>query len=191
MYWSQVRVLAGPPKNIKNTTLSLKLLSLIIFLNLLCFYKIMNLKIKVLPKYAYLASSSIAFIFFCYFAYKAFIAYLIHKELYGDGMDVLVSLRAALAGIMFLLILLFFQFIKIKDLKSQRTILRGIFIAWSSLFIILIIVNANLIYFISLSGIAALINLISLFSLVDLIKEERNTLTEKEIYLLQKLANKK
>ena len=151
----------------------------------------MKIKIKVLPKYVYLVSSGIAFIFFCFFAYKAFVAYLIHKELYGDGMDILVSLRAALAGIMFLLILLFFQFIKIKDLKSQRTILRGMFIAWSSLFIILIIVNANLIYFISLSGIAALINLISLFSLVDLIKEERNTLTEKEIYLLQKLANKK
>ena len=106
-------------------------------------------------------------------------------------MDVLVSLRAALAGIMFLIIILFFQFIKIKDLQSQRTILRGIFIGWSSLFIILIILNANLVYFISLSGIAAFINLISLFSLVDLIKEERNTLTDKEIYLLQKLANKK
>ena len=151
----------------------------------------MNLKIKVLPKYAYLASSSIAFIFFCYFAYKAFIAYLIHKELYGDGMDVLVSLRAALAGIMFLLILLFFQFIKIKDLQSQRTIMRGIINGWSRLLIVLIILNSNLIHFIIISGIAALINLISLFSLVDLIKEERNTLTEKEIYLLQKLANKK
>ena len=151
----------------------------------------MNVKIKILPKYAYLISSAIAFIFFCFFAYKAVVAYLIHKELYGDGMDVLVSLRAALAGIMFLLIILFFQFIKIKDLKSQRTILRGIFIGWSSLFIILIILNAKLVYFISLSGIAAFINLISLFSLVDLIKEERNTLTDKEIYLLQKLANKK
>ena len=151
----------------------------------------MNIKLKVLPKYAYLASSSIAFIFFCFFSYKAFVAYLIHKELYGDGMDVLVSLRAALAGIMFLIIILFFQFIKINDLKSQRTILRGIFIGWSSLFIILIIINANLIYFIFFSGLAAFINLISLFSLEDLIKEERNTLTDKEIYLLQKLANKK
>ena len=151
----------------------------------------MNIKIKVLPKYAYLISSAIALIFFCFFAYKAFVAYLIHKELYGDGMDVLVSLRAALAGIMFLLIVIFFQFIKIKDLKSQRTILRGIFIGWSSLFIVLIILNSNLIHFIIFSGIAALINLISLFSLVDLIKEERNTLTDKEIYLLQKLANKK
>ena len=90
-----------------------------------------------------------------------------------------------------LLIVLFFQFIKIKDLKSQRTILRGIFVGWSSLFIILIIVNPSLIYFIVLSGIAGIVNLIALFSLVDLIKEERNTLTDKEIYLLQQLANKK
>jgi len=102
----------------------------------------------------------------------------------------LVSLRAALAGIMFLLIVLFFQFMKIKDLKSQRTILRGIFVGWSSLFIILIIVNSSLIYFILLSGLAGLVNLIALFCLVDLIKEERNTLTDKEIYLLKKLANK-
>ena len=151
----------------------------------------MNIKIKVLPKYAYLISSLIAVIIFFYFSYKAVIAYLIHRELYGDGMDILVSLRAALAGIMFLLIVLFFQFIKIKDLKSQRTILRGIFVGWSSLFIILIIVNPSLILFVILSGIAAIVNLISLFSLVDLIKEERNTLTDKEIYLLQQLANKK
>ena len=151
----------------------------------------MNIKIKIFPKYAYLVSSIIALIIFSYFSYKAVIAYLIHKELYGDGMDVLVSLRAALAGIMLLLTILFFQFSKIKDLKSQRTILRGVFVGWSSLFIILIVTNLSLIYFILLSGLAALANLISLFSLVDLIKEERNTLSDKEIYLLQKLANKK
>ena len=98
----------------------------------------MNLKIKLFPKYAYLVSSTIALILFLYFAYKAFAAYLIHKELYGDGMDVLVSLRAALAGIMFLLIVLFFQFMKIKDLKSQRTILRGIF-CW----LVFLICNIN------------------------------------------------
>ena len=48
----------------------------------------------------------------------------------------------------------------------------------------------SLIYFILLSGLAGLVNLIALFCLVDLIKEERNTLTDKEIYLLKKLANK-
>ena len=106
-------------------------------------------------------------------------------------MDVLVSLRAALAGVMFLLIILFFQFIKINDLKSQKTILKGIFVGWSSLFIILVAVNSSLLFFIFFTAIAAVVNLISLFSLVDLIKEERNTLTDKEIYLLQKLANKK
>tara|TARA_B100002019_G_C21196273_1_gene561590 strand:- start:634 stop:1089 length:456 start_codon:yes stop_codon:yes gene_type:complete len=150
----------------------------------------MNIKLKLFPKHAYLVSSIVALIIFFYFAYKAVVAYLVHKELYGDGMDVLVSLRAALAGVMFLLIVLFFQFMKIKDLKSQRTILKGIFTSWSSLFILLIIVNSNLIYFIILSGLAGLVNLIALLSLTDLIKEERNTLTDKEIYLLQKLANK-
>ena len=151
----------------------------------------MNINLKILPKYAYLVSSLIALIIFFSFSYKGVVTYLIHKELYGDGMDVLVSLRAALAGVMLLLIVLFFQFIKIKDLISQRTIIRGIFIGWSSLFIILIIVNPSLISFIVLSGIAGIVNLMALFSLVDLIKEDRNSLTDKEIFLLQQLANKK
>ena len=151
----------------------------------------MKINIKILPKYAYLSSSLVAFIFFLYFSYKAIIAYLIHQELYGSGMDILVSLRIALAGIMALLLMLFFQFLKIKDFKSQRTILRGIFISWSTLFVIFVVIDLELISFTILSGFAALINLLSLFTLVDLIKEERNTLTDKEIYLLQKLAKKK
>ena len=151
----------------------------------------MKIKIKVLPKYVYLVSSGIAFIFFCFFAYKAFVAYLIHKELYGGGLDTLVLLRASVAGIMFLLIILFIQFMKINDLKSQRTILRGIFVGWTSVFIVLIIIKISSIYFILLTGIASLIILITLFSLIDQIKEEKNALTDKEIYLLQKLAKKK
>jgi hypothetical protein len=59
------------------------------------------------------------------------------------------------------------------------------------LFVILIIVNPSLISFIVLSGIAGTVNLIALFSLVDLIKEDRNSLTDKEIFLLQQLASKK
>jgi ABC-type maltose transport system permease subunit len=55
----------------------------------------------------------------------------------------------------------------------------------------LIIVNPSLILFIVLSGIAGIVNLIALFSLVDLIKEDRNSLSDKEVYLLQQLANKK
>ena len=92
---------------------------------------------------------------------------------------------------MFLLILLFFQFTKINDLKSQRTILRGIFVGWTSVFIILIVINLSSIYFILITGASSLIVLVTLFSLIDQIKEEKNTLTDKEIYLLQKLAKKK
>ena len=151
----------------------------------------MNFKLKINPKVAYLASICASLIILFFFSYKAVIAYLIHRELYGGGLDVLVLLRASIAGIMLLLILLFIQFIKIKDLISQRTILRGIFVGWTSTFIILIIVQISSIYFIFFIGLSSLIVLVTLFSLVDQIKEEKNTLTDKEIYLLQKLAKKK
>ena len=151
----------------------------------------MNLKLKIKPKVAYLPSTCTALIIFLFFSYKAVIAYLIHRELYGGGLDTLVLLRASIAGIMFLLILLFIQFMKINDLKSQRTILRGIFIGWTSVFIALIVINLSSIYFILLTGLSSLIILVTLFSLIDQIKEEKNTLTDKEIYLLQKLAKKK
>jgi len=151
----------------------------------------MNFKLKINPKIAYLTSICTALIILFFYSYKAVIAYLIHRELYGGGLDVLVILRASIAGIMFLLILLFIQFMKIKDLISQRTILRGIFIGWTSAFITLMVIKLGSIYFILLTGVSSLIILVTLFSLIDQIKEEKNTLTEKEIYLLQKLAKKK
>ena len=151
----------------------------------------MDIKIKINTKVSYLSSIFAASIILLFFSYKALIAYLIHRELYGGGLDTLVLLRASIAGIMFLLIILFIQFIKIKDLKSQRTILRGIFVGWATVFIILLIIKTSSIYFVILTGLLSLIVLMNLFSLIDQIKEEKNTLTDKEIYLLQKLAKKK
>ena len=151
----------------------------------------MKIKLNIKPKIAYLASIFTAIIILLFFSYKAVIAYIIHRELYGGGLDTLVLLRASIAGIMFLLILLFIQFMKINDLKSQRTILRGIFIGWTSVFVAMIVLKLSSIYFVFLTGLSSLIILITLFSLIDQIKEEKNTLTDKEIYLLQKLAKKK
>ena len=151
----------------------------------------MKFKINVKPKISYYISILICFIILCYFAYKGIVAYLIHRELYGGGIDTLVLLRASISGIMLLLILLFIQFMKIPDLKSHRMILRGIFIAWTSVFIILVIINLSSIYFVIMTAFVSLFSLITLFSLEDQIKEEKNTLTEKEIYLLQQLAKKK
>ena len=151
----------------------------------------MNFKIKIKPKVSYYVSIFVSSVIFFYFAYKGVVAYLIHRELYGGGLDTLVLLRASISGIMLLLVLLFVQFIKIPDLKSHRTILRGIFIGWTSVFIILVVVNLSSIYFIILAAMVSFFSLINLFSLEDQIKEEKNTLTEKEIYLLQQLAKKK
>ena len=151
----------------------------------------MKLKIKIKPKISYFISIAVSFVILFYFAYKGVVAYLIHRELYGGGLDTLVLLRASIVGIMLLLILLFIQFLKIPDLKSHRTILRGVFVGWTSVFIILVIINLSSIYFIILSGLVSFFSLITLFSLEDQIKEEKNTLSEKEIYLLQQLAKKK
>ena len=141
----------------------------------------MDIKIKINTKVSYLSSIFAASIILLFFSYKALIAYLIHRELYGGGLDTLVLLRASIAGIMFLLIILFIQFMKIKDLKSQRTILRGIFVGWTTVFIILLIIKTSSIYFVILTGLLSLIVLFNLFSLIDQIKEEKNTLTDKEI----------
>ena len=99
--------------------------------------------------------------FLFYFAYKGVVAYLIHRELYGGGLDTLVLLRASISGIMLLLILLFIQFIKIPDLKSHRAILRGIFIGWTSVFVTQIVINLSSIYFVTITG------LVSFFSLLN------------------------
>ena len=151
----------------------------------------MKFNIKIKPKVSYYSSILVFSAILFYYAYKGVVAYLIHRELYGGGLDTLVLLRASISGIMLLLILLFVQFLKIPDLKSHRTILRGVFIGWTSVFIILVIVNLTTIYFILLTCLVSFFSLITLFSLEDQIKEEKNTLTEKEIYLLQQLAKKK
>ncbi len=151
----------------------------------------MNVKFKLKPKISYYFSILVSFIILIYFLYKAVVAYLIHRELYGGGLDALILLRSSISGIMLLLILLFIQFIKIPDLKSHRTVLKGVFIGWTSVCTILIIVNLSSIYFILITGLVSLFTLMTLFSLENQIKEEKNTLTQKEIYLLQQLAKKK
>ena len=151
----------------------------------------MKFKLKVKPSISYKVSILVSSVFSFYFAYKGIVAYVIHRELYGGGLDTLVLLRASISGIMLLLILLFIQFIKIPDLKSHRIILRGVFIGWTSVFVILIIVNLSSVYFLIITGLMSFFLLITLLSLEDQIKEEKNTLTEKEIYLLQQLAKKK
>ena len=138
------------------------------------------------PKLSHILSAVVSIIFVIYFFYQGFVAYVILKEL-GGGVDALVASRWGLAAAMFIFACLFFLFIKIKDLKSQRTILKGIFIGWSSICLTLIIAISNSIYFIILTGLASTISLLSSKNLIEKIKEEKKTLTEKEMKRNKKL----
>ena len=151
----------------------------------------MILKIKIKPKISYYVSIIVSAVILFYFAYKGIVAYIIHKELYGGGVDVVITLRGIISLIMIFFIGLQIQFLKIKDLKSQKKILTGIFVIWISIFFSTIIVTREEILFLIITFLTSLLVLLRLFSLREQIKEERNTLSEKEIYLLQQLAKKK
>ena len=153
-------------------------------------------KIRISSKLSFITSSITSMIFVGYFGYKGLMVYFVQKAMDntfigGSSSDITVTLWFAISGAMALSMLLFFQFIKIKDLKSQSTILKGVFVGWAGICIALIIFIPNYVYFIILTAVASIVNLISSLTLKDEIIEQLNkkeTLSEKEIYLLQKLA---
>ena len=151
----------------------------------------MSMKLNVSYKLSYLISILACTSIFTYFAYKGIIAYLIHKELYGGGIDVVISLRGIISAIMVFFIILQCQFLRIKDLKSHKTILTGILIVWTAIFITCLLISRKDIYFLMITFLPVSVTLFCLLKIDNQIKEERNNLTEKEIYLLQQLAKKK
>ena len=156
-------------------------------------------KPKISSKISFVISSMTSMIFVLYFSYKGFMVYFIQKAMDdtfigGSTSDITVTLWFTVAGTMALSMLLFFQFIKIKDLKSQRTIQKGIFIGWASICLSLIFFMPNYIYFIILTATASSVSLLSSITLKEKIIEElskKEILSEKEIYLLQRLAGVK
>ena len=156
-------------------------------------------RIKISSKLSFIISSLTSIIFVLYFAYKGVMVYLIQKAmddtfLGGSTSDITVTLWFAISAVMALSMLLFFQFTKIKDLKSQSTILKGMFIGWAGICVALIVFIPSYIYFVILTAVASLVSLISSLTLKEEIIAQLNkkeTLSEKEIYLLQKLAGVK
>ena len=136
-------------------------------------------------------------IFVGYFGYKGFIVYFVQKAMDdtfigGSSTDITVTLWFAIAGSMALSMLLFFQFMKIKDLNSQRTIQKGIFVGWAIIAIALIVFIPSYVYFILLTIVSSAASFLSSITLKEKIVEDlnirKNTLSEKEIFLLQRLA---
>ena len=157
-------------------------------------------KINIPSKLSFIISSVTSVIFVIYFSYRGFKVYFVQKAMDdtfigGSTSDITITLWFAIAGTMALSMFLFFQFTKIKDLNSQRTIQKGIFVGWTIITLAMIIFIPVYIYFIFLTIIASIVSLLSSITLKDQIAEElknkKENLSEKEIYLLQKLAGVK
>ena len=157
-------------------------------------------KINISSKTSFVISIITSIIFVVYFAYKGFIVYFIQKAMDdtfvgGSTTDITITLWFGISLSMALSMFLFFQFIKIKDLNSQRTIQKGIFIGWAVIAIAMIVFVPNYIYLILITILSSIISLLSSITLKDIIAkdliEKKETLSEKEIYLLQKLAGVK
>ncbi|MDC3120189.1 hypothetical protein OA430_04280 [Candidatus Pelagibacter sp.] len=157
-------------------------------------------KINVPSKLSFIISSITSIIFVTYFAYKGFKVYFVQKAMDdtfigGSSSDITITLWFAISGVMALSMFLFFQFTKIKDLNSERIIQKGIFFGWSAITIAMLIFIPSYIYFILLTIIASVVSLLSSITLkykiAEDLKNKKETLTEKEVYLLQKLAGVK
>ena len=157
-------------------------------------------KINISSKISFIVSIITSIIFVLYFAYKGFMVYIIQKAMDdtfvgGSASDITITLWFGISLSMALSMFLFFQFIKIKDLNSQRTIQKGIFIGWTIIAIAMIVFVPSYIYLILITILSSIISLLSSITLKDMIAkdliEKKETLSEKEIYLLQKLAGVK
>jgi hypothetical protein len=157
-------------------------------------------KINISSKTSFVISIITSIIFVAYFAYKGFIVYFIQKAMDntfvgGSTTDITITLWFGISLSMALSMFLFFQFIKIKDLNSQRTIQKGVFIGWTIIAIAMIVFVPSYIYLILITILSSIISLLSSITLKDMIAkdliEKKETLSEKEIYLLQKLAGVK
>ena len=157
-------------------------------------------KINVSSKLSFIISIINSVVFVLYFAYKGFMVYFVQKAMDdtfvgGNTSDITVTLWFTISVAMTLSMFLFFQFTKIKDLNSQRTIQKGIFFGWAIVAIAMMIFIPSYIYFILLTIMSSMASLLSSIALKDKITEDlrnkKETLSEKEIYLLQKLAGVK
>ena len=157
-------------------------------------------KINISSKTSFVTSIITSIIFVLYFAYKGFMVYFVQKAMDdtfvgGSSSDITITLWFAISGVMALCMFMFFQFTKIKDLNSQRTIQKGIFFGWTVITIAMVVFIPSYIYFILLTIIASVVSFLSSITLkykiAEDLKNKKETLSEKEVYLLQKLAGVK
>ncbi|WP_440690688.1 hypothetical protein [Candidatus Pelagibacter sp. HIMB1782] len=150
---------------------------------------------KITTKSILLISAITSSFFLIFTLYKGIILYFVNEALEdtfvgGSTSDISIVLWFILSGILMLITLMFLFFIKIKDLKSQKIIVIGLTFFWISISFLSIFVSFSNLW---ITLITLTIGVISLLAIKNLKKEivnelNKKGLTDKEIYLLQKLA---
>ena len=152
-------------------------------------------RMKITSKLALIISGfySLIFVSFCF--YKGIVLYFVNKAMEdtfvgGETSDISIYLWFIIGTLLLFFSFLFFYFTKIKDLKSQKTLLNGISIFWIVISVIQIIFFKSYFYLSLINLIPVMVNLIAIKNLKNLIIKKLNEkgLSDKEIHLLQLLA---
>ncbi|WP_440634632.1 hypothetical protein [Candidatus Pelagibacter sp. HIMB1746] len=150
---------------------------------------------KITTKSILIISALITSAFLIYALYKGIILYFVNEALEdtfvgGSTSDISIILWFIISGILMLITLMFLFFLKIKDLKSQKIIVIGLIFFWFTVsFFSIFVTFSNLLITLLTSSIGIISFLASKNLKKEIIAElNKKGLTEKEIYLLQKLA---
>ena len=150
---------------------------------------------KITTKSILLISSLTSLAFLIYTLYKGIILYFVNEALEdtfvgGSTSNISIILWFIISGILMLLTSMFLFFLKIKDLKSQKIIVIGLIFFWFTVsFFSIFVTFSNLLIILLTSSIGIISFLASKNLKKEIIAElNKKGLTEKEIYLLQKLA---
>ena len=150
---------------------------------------------KITTKSILLISALTTSAFLIYALYKGIILYFVNEALEdtfvgGSTSNISIVLWFIISGILMLITSMFLFFLKIKDLKSKKIIVIGLIFFWFTVsFFSIFVAFLNL----WITLLTSSIGIISFLASKNLKKEiiaelNKKGLTEKEIYLLQKLA---
>ena len=150
---------------------------------------------KISTKSILLISALTSSAFLIYALYKGIILYFVNEALEdtfvgGSTSNISIVLWFIISGILMLITSMFLFFLKIKDLKSQKIIVIGLIFFWFTVsFFSIFVTFSNLLITLLTSSIGIISFLASKNLKKEIIAElNKKGLTEKEIYLLQKLA---
>ena len=150
---------------------------------------------KITTKSILIISALITSAFLIYALYKGIILYFVNEALEdtfvgGSTSNISIVLWFIISGILMLITSMFLFFLKIKDLKSQKIIVIGLIFFWFTVSFFSIFVTFSNLWITLLTSSIGIISFLASKNLKKEIIAELNKkgLTEKEIYLLQKLA---